>query len=115
MTDCRSSFSQFGSIVPTKEKVNMQVITWGECQYMQMKNNQEDYSEVCVVKVLFFVSSNLLTKIKLNLCIGAKHHKQEKSTCTSKNDENSTWRVEVFHFSSPYEAATNKQLRDHCW
>ena len=59
---------------------------------MQMKNNQEDYSEICAVKlrVLFFVSSNLLTnlKIKLNLFMRGKHQEQIKPT--SKIDENST-------------------------
>lgn len=39
---------------------------------------------------------------------------KEQVKPTSKNDENSTWRVEVLHVSSPFDAMTNKQLRDHC-
>ena len=34
---------------------------------------------------------------------------------TSKNDENSTGRVEALHFSSPCDEGTNKQLRGHWW
>ena len=40
--------------------------------------------------------------------------KETSYNFTSKNDENSNWRVAAVRLSSPCDEVTNKQLRGHC-
>ena len=86
-------------------------VTWAEHQFTQIKSNQEDYSEVCVVKGAFLCFNNLLAKIYLNLFIRGKH--QEKVKPTSKNDENRIETEVISHSSCPYGEMTGNPQANH--